>query len=202
VTLREAWDDVQDQLIAGTDAEVADIDEGDLLTADRLLRAIYRIEHDRDDYIEVAAAEMDELRVGIEDAKTNAQAQLDRLYATLERFHRAVLEKHPNRLSIKLPSGTLTSTAQQPEWEWEGDGAVFRDWCRANDHSDLLTVPQLPDPKVKVADAKAALTLPIVDADGKEIGREYGKFVDGTEPPGVKITDRGRKFTPKPKPRT
>lgn len=201
MSLYEAYEAVQDDLIAGTDEEVADIAEGDLLTADRLLRAIARVTYDRDDYIQVAEAEIDELRGGIEDAKANADAQLERLLGILERFHRAVLEKFPNRLSIKLPSGQLTSSAQQPEWEWEADGTVFRDWCLEHRPDLLADPPPPPAPKVKVVDAKAALTLPIVDEAGKEIGREYGKFVDGTEPPGVKVIERGRKFTPKPKPR-
>lgn len=195
MSLGDAYEAVREELIDGVDDDhdlAVELDPKDLKGANKHLRAIARYTHDRDDFIEVAEGEIAELQRAIDEARAHAEVGILFHAAVLERFHRAILEKFPNRLSIKLPGGDLTSEAQQPEWTFLDE---FVAWCLANDREDLLldekpAPARAPDKKA----AKAALTQPVLDDDGKEIGRELGKLADGTEVPGVTVVERGRKF--------
>jgi Bacteriophage Mu Gam like protein len=201
MSLRDSVDAVDALLIddaepdEGYEAEPPELGANDLIRADQHLRAIARITRDRDDFVEVANAEIVRLGEAIAEINAAADRQVAWHAEVLERFHRAVLSLIPQRLTIKLPHGELVSRKQQPVWTWEADGTVFRDWCVQNQRYDLLNVQPAPLPKVAVAEAKKALTQPIVDEAGREVGAEYGHFATGEIPPGVSVDLRDRSFT-------
>lgn len=191
MSIAEEYEALAEQLagpVEDYDDEPVQLEVRDQDGANRHLRHVARIRRELADAEEVIAAEQARLTAWAEERRARAAREEAWHLGILENYARACLALNPKLKTIKLPEGDLTLRAQDPEWAWEKDGEVFRDWCLEH-HPELLH-PQAPAPPRKVAlvEAKKALTVTV----GKE--KVYGVFEGGEIPPGVKATVREEKF--------
>lgn len=157
--------------------------------ASRTLRRIRRIRRAAVQELGAAEAEIARLERFVEERRAHWEA-MERFHVErLQRWHEAILRDAPERKTIRLPAGTLVTRAQQPEWSF--DEAVFVEW--AQHHLPSVLRPPVPrPPSIDRAAAKRLLTR----WDGRS--RQYGVVTDDGSvvlPPGVKVVERGTRFT-------
>jgi len=169
----------------GTPVEPLDHDQ-----ANRLLFSLRQTEAEADQFRDVAEKMIADIRA---EADRHIETLLDKAdwcRGSLELFHRKELAQNPKAKTIQLPCGTLVSSAQQPEWDIDDD--TYMKWAlERNPETDTVKFPPPPDPKVMRTEVKKEFKDAAV-SDGKVV------LPDGEVVPGITVTERGRKFTPKP----
>jgi hypothetical protein len=192
-TLHETWADalVDDEPDFDVDAEPIDMThEADALAqADRYLRYLRVLASDRALIVDVYEAEITRLQERRDAQLATIDAAAERYSGPVRDLHRALREKDDRRKTIKLPNGTLKSTAGQPGWEV--DPTTFVPWAQENERTELLHDPKPPAPDKKAI--KDALQPHPSMAEWKDDGiSEAPEFAaltdDGQVVPGVTVT--------------
>jgi hypothetical protein len=161
--------------------------------ADQMLRQLARLQRERDDALELAAAERARIDLWL-SATTERITKRQAWYRqSLEQYHRAVLAHDPQRTTIRLPFGSLVARAQQPEWAYE-DEAAFIAWATES-YPTLLRQPDPPAPAPDKVAVKKALEVPGRHAPGAQV---QPVTLDGELVPGVVVTIRDRRFNAEP----
>lgn len=141
----------------------------------RRLRTIVRQIENADEVYEAAIAELEEART----------AHLDPLKATeewlrqaLALWHHARLAEDPEAKTVKLPTGTLSSSKADRRWTYD-DEAAFLEWAR--EHAQGAVRPPKPgDESIDKTAAKAALgDLIEVRDGGRCFHQETGELIPG-----------------------
>lgn len=151
---------------------VSDDDE-----ANRLLRAVRRLERERDRIDTLFTAELDRLSKWRAGASTTIEGKLSRLTSTLDAYMRARHRDNEKVKTIKVPNGELRIRPRQPRLVVD-DVDTFSAWLEANEHGALVEytvklagVNELkkvvsPSPHQSAPDPEGYATADALTADG------------------------------------
>src|SRR5688572_4255010 len=89
--------------------------------ASRMLRRLAYIRQGLVDDQEVVAREIAALTDWLAKRVEAAAREEAWVCEALRRYHLAILDLDPKRLTVKLPTGDLASNQPQPEWKWEDE---------------------------------------------------------------------------------
>jgi phage host-nuclease inhibitor protein Gam len=176
-----------EEYLAGPEptAVTPDLDEEQV---DRELGRLAGLRRQADDAREVAEARTASINAWLEDRLETLAARATTIEQRLELYHRARLEKDPKALTVSLPSGTLVSKAQEPEWLVTDEKALI-EW--ADEHApDVVRRKPAPDAEVDRNNMKREL----VKRQGRKIVARGIDPNTGEKAPGLEVVARDRSF--------